>query len=136
MGKAITGSVMVVLGLLGLLSCSGPPQPIPEENAAIEAVQKVREAYESKVSLPEFQQRLRTAAEKIAAVKTSDAANPCFLNAIDKCYSSYEIGQKAWKMRDEAETETRRNDLDTTLSFTMGFASVSLAQANECFQSN
>jgi hypothetical protein len=126
---------MVVLGLLGLFSCSGPPQPIPEETAAIEAMQKVREAYESKVSLPEFQERLRTAGEKIAAVKTSDAANPCFLKAIDKCYSAYEIGQKAWKMRDEAETKSRRNDLDTTLSFTMGFASVSLAQANECFQS-
>jgi hypothetical protein len=99
-------------------------------------MQKVREAYESKVSLPEFQQRLHEAAEKITVLKTSDAANPCFLNAIDKCYSSYEIGQKAWKMREEAETESRRNDLDTTLSFTMGFASVSLAQANECFQSN
>lgn len=134
MRKAITGSVFVLFLLLAASSCSGPPQPIPEETAVIEAMKKVQEGYESKVPLPEFEQRLRVAAERIDRLKKAAGNTPCFLNAIDKSYSSYEIGRKAWKMRDAAETELRRNDLDTTLSFSMGFASVSLAQANECFQ--
>jgi len=134
MREAITGSAMGLLLLLAVVSCSGPPQPIPEETEVVEAMQKVREGYEAKVSLQEFEQRLNAAAMKIEELKKTDGKNPCFLNAIDKSYSSYQIGQKAWKLRDEAKTAARRNDLDTTLSFSMGFASVSLAQANECFQ--
>jgi len=134
MRKATLGSAIVLGLLLAAVSCSGPPQPIPEETAVAEAMKKVQEAYESKVSLPEFQQRLQLAEERLNTLKNTSGKNPCFLNAIDKSYSSYVIGQKAWKMRNQAETERRRNDLDTTLSFSMGFASVSLAQAKECFQ--
>ncbi|MGW8186992.1 MAG: hypothetical protein ACWGNK_06990, partial [Desulfobacterales bacterium] len=59
--------------------------------------------------------------------------NSCFMNAAKRCLSSFEIGKKAWKAKDEALDERRRIDMETTLSFTIGFASISLAKANQCF---
>lgn len=115
-------------------SCSGPPKPILEEEELMNALQKVQDGVEAKVSYEKFDNLLSAAGKKLDALKRIEERNSCFYNAVDKCYSSFSIGQKAWKLKEEAEDEKRRMDMDTTLSFSLGFASVSLAKAGECFK--
>ncbi len=116
------------------ISCSGPPKPIPEEEELMSALQKVQDGVEAKVSYEKFDKLLSAARQKLDALKSIEEKNACYFNAVDKCYASFSIGQKAWKLKEEAENEKRRIDMDTTLSFSLGFASVSLAKAGECFK--
>ena len=115
-------------------SCSGPPKPIPEEEELMSALQNVQDGVEAKVSYENFDKLLTAAGKKLDTLKSIEEKNSCFYNAVDKCYASFSIGQKAWKLKEEAEDEKRRIDMDTTLSFSLGFASVSLAKAGECFK--
>ena len=98
------------------------------------ALTEVRDGVESKMSYEKFDKLLADARSKIDILKAVEEKNNCFMNAIDKCYASYEISQKAWQQKDTATDQKRKNDMDLTLSFSLGFASVSLAKANECFQ--
>ena len=124
-----------VLLLAGALSFSrsGPPQPTAEEETVLDALKKVQEGYSSRVTYAEYAELLTVTAQKLDQLKKSGTDNSCFMNAADRCFSSFEIGKKAWKAKDEALDERRRIDMETTLSFTIGFASVSLAKANQCF---
>jgi hypothetical protein len=76
---------------------------------------------------------LADARTKIDVLKQIEKKNACFFNAINKCYASYDISQKAWQQKDAATDDKRRDDMELTLSFSLGFASVSIAKANECF---
>lgn len=123
----------LLLALFISFSCSNP-KPIPEEEAVLNALTEVRGGIESKISHEEFGKLLADAKSKIDILKTVEKRNNCFMNAIDKCYASYEISQKAWQQKNTAVDQKRKEDMDLTLSFSLGFASVSLAKANECFQ--
>ena len=115
-------------------SCSSPPKPIAEEEELMSALQNVQDGVEAKVSYEKFDKLLSAAGKKLDVLKSIEEKNSCFYNAVDKCYASFSIGKKAWKLKEEAEDEKRRIDMDTTLSFSLGFASVSLAKAGECFK--
>jgi len=112
---------------------SGPPQPTAEEDSVLDALKKIQEGYSSRVTYDRYTELLTVAAQKLDQLKKSGTDNSCFMNAANRCFSSFEIGKKAWKAKDEALDERRRIDMETTLSFTIGFASVSLAKANQCF---
>jgi hypothetical protein len=121
------------LALLVSFSCSNP-KPIPEEEGVMNALTEVRDGVEARMSYEKFNKLLADARSKIDILKAVEKKNNCFMNAIDKSYASYEISQKAWQQKNAATDQKRKDDMDLTLSFSLGFASVSLAKANECFQ--
>jgi hypothetical protein len=114
------------------VSCSGS-KPIPQEKEVLNALTSIQGGIESKISYDEFGKLLTDARTKIDVLKQIEKKNACFFNAINKCYASYDISQKAWQQKDTATDDKRREDMEITLSFSLGFASVSLAKANECF---
>lgn len=129
----IAAAGVLLLAVSLAFSRSGPPQPTAEEETVLNALKKVQEGYGSRVAYDRYAELLMVAAQKIDQLKKAGTYNSCFMSAADRCYSSFEIGKKAWKAKDEALDERRRIDMETTLSFTIGFASVSLAKANQCF---
>ena len=134
MKKIVSAASMIVLILSAALSCSGPPQPTAEEKATLEAFERLRNGAESKVSYDQFDKLLADAQSKIEELKKVEKKNPCFMSAITRSAASYETCKKASKAIEEATDENRRVDLETTRSFMIGFASVSLAKAEECFK--
>ena len=134
MKKVVSAGVLLVFTLSVFFSCTGPPKPIPEEEAVMDALKKVQQGADASVSYQEFDRLIAAANQEIDKLKGVEKKSDCFFNAVNKCIQSYEISKKAWKLRDDATDEKRRIDLDTTLSFSMGFASVSLAKAAECFK--
>lgn len=131
--KKIVFALLMFVSVVSF-SCFGPPKPIPEEEAVMNALQKIQEAVDAKVSSAELDKLLVGAGQKIKNLKSVEKKNSCFYSAVTRCYSSYEIGKKAWKLQDEATDEKRKIDLGITAAVTMGFASVSLAKAGECFE--
>jgi hypothetical protein len=129
----IAAAGVFLLAVSLAFSRSGPPQPTAEEETVLNALKKVQEGYGSRVAYDRYAELLTVAAQKIDQLKKAGTYNSCFMSAADRCHSLFEIGKKAWKAKDEALDERRRIDMETTLSFTIGFASVSLAKANQCF---
>jgi len=129
----IAAAGVILLAVSLAFSRSGPPQPTAEEETVLDALKKVQEGYSSRVTYAKYTELLSVAGQKINQLKKTGTQHSCFMNAADRCFSSFEIGKKAWKAKDEAIGERRRIDMETTLSFTIGFASVSLAKANQCF---
>jgi len=134
--KIVSVSVFTFLMFVSVVcfSCFGPPRPIPEEEAVMNALKKIQQAVDAKASYTELDKLLVGAGQKFESLKSVEKKNSCFYSAATKCYSSYEIVKKAWKLKEEAADEKRRIDLAITASVTMGFASVSLAKAAECFK--
>ena len=128
---AAVGVLLLAVSLVFLRS--GPPLPTAEEERVLDALKKVQEGYSSRVTYDRYTELLTVAAQKLDQLEKTGTDNSCFMNAANRCFSSFEIGKKAWKAKDEAMDEHRRIDMETTLSFTIGFASVSLAKANQCF---
>jgi hypothetical protein len=128
-----TFTVPLLFILSILVACSAPPKPTAEEKVVLDSLKTLQQGYERRISVEEFALLLNAASSNIEQLKKVGKGNSCFLNAAKRSYSSYEISQKAWKLMEEAPDENRRVDLETTLSFTIGFASISLAKANECF---
>ncbi|MBT8350072.1 MAG: hypothetical protein KJO26_02390 [Deltaproteobacteria bacterium] len=95
---------------------------------------KMQKGIEAKISYTDFSKLVVESKNMLELLKKAENKNSCFYNAVNKCYTSFEISKKAWKLREDALTEKRRIDMDTTLSFSLGFAAVSLAKANECFK--
>ena len=132
--KGRTALILLLLFTLSIsTACSSPPKPTPEEKAVLDSLTTLQKGYDRMITVEEFALLLSAASSNIDQLKKEGKGNSCFLNAAKRCYSSYEISQKAWKLMEEASDESRRVDLETTLSFTIGFASISLAKANECF---
>jgi hypothetical protein len=129
----IAAAGVLLLAVSLAFSRSGPPQPTAEEKMVLDALKKVQEGYSSRVAYDRYTELLTVAAQKLDQLEKTGTDNSCFMNAANRCFSSFELGKKAWKAKDEAVDERRRIDMETTLSFTIGFASISLAKANQCF---
>jgi hypothetical protein len=130
--KLLIHTLLSVFILWICVSCSGS-KPIPEEKEVLNALTKIQGGIESKISYDEFGKLLADARAKIDVLKPIEKKNACFFNAVNKCYASYDISQKAWEQKNTATDDKRKEDMEITLSFSLGFASVSLAKANECF---
>jgi hypothetical protein len=129
----IAAAGVLLLAVSLAFSRSGPPQPTVEEKMVLDALKKVQEGYSSRFAYDRYTELLTVAAQKLDQLEKTGTDNSCFMNAANRCFSSFELGKKAWKAKDEAVDERRRIDMETTLSFTIGFASISLAKANQCF---
>ena len=134
MKKIVCTAAMLAFVLSVSVSCSGPPQPTAEEQATMEAFERVRDGMQSKVSYDQFEKLLTEAHNQIENLNKAEKKNQCFMSAIKRSYASYETCKKASKAIEEATDENRKIDLETTRSFMIGFASVSLAKAEECFK--
>ncbi len=132
MKKMLRITLLSVFTLWVSVSCSGS-KPIPQEKEVLDALTNIQGGVESKVSYDDFGKLLANARTKIDVLKQIEKKNACFFNAINKCYASYDISQKAWEQKNAATDDKRKEDMEITLSFSLGFASVSLAKANECF---
>jgi hypothetical protein len=133
--KKITLAITLMLcALLVTLNCSRKPKPILEEEEMLKLLTKMQRGIEAKISYTDFVKLVVESKNMLELLKKAENKNSCFYNAATKCFTSFEISKKAWKLRDDASTEKRRIDMDTTLSFSLGFAAVSLAKANECFK--
>ena len=125
---------LLMFALLATLNCSRKPKPILEEEEMLKLLTKMQKGIEAKISYTNFSKLVVESKNMLELLKKAENKNSCFYNAVNKCYTSFEISKKAWKLREDALTEKRRLDMDTTLSFALGFAAVSLAKANECFK--
>jgi len=126
--------MMLMVTLLVTLNCSRKPKPILEEEELLKLLTKMQTGIQAKISYNDFVKLLVESKNMLELLKKAENKNSCFFNAVTKCYTSFEISKKAWKLRDEAATEKRKIDMDTTLSFALGFGAVSLAKAKECFK--
>ncbi len=125
---------MLMFALLVTLDCSRKPKQILEEEEMLKLLTKMQNGIETKISYNDFVKLVIESKNMLELLKKAENKNSCFFNAVTKSYTSFEISKKAWKLRDDALTEKRRIDMDTTLSFSLGFAAVSLAKAKECFK--
>jgi len=125
---------LLMVALLATINCSWKPKPILEEEEMLKLLTKMQKGIEAKISYTDFVKLVVKSKNMLELLKKAENKNGCFFNAVNKCYTSFEISKKAWKLREDALTEKRRIDMDTTLSFSLGFAAVSLAKANECFK--
>ncbi len=133
--KRIVSVVILLLFALSIsFSCTRKPKQVLEEVDMLNALTKVQNSIEEKVSYDEYVSLLSDAKEKLDILKEVKEKNSCFFNAVNRSYASFEISRKAWKLKDEALDEKRKIDMDTTLSFALGFGSVSLASAKQCFK--
>lgn len=133
--KRIVSVVILLLFALSIsFSCTRKPKQVLEEVDMLNALTKVQNSIEEKVSYDEYVSLLSDAKEKLDILKEVEEKNSCFFNAVNRSYASFEISRKAWKLKDEALDEKRKIDMDTTLSFALGFGSVSLASAKQCFK--
>ena len=114
-------------------SCSGPRKSLDEENV-LSALSNIQKSLEANVDYEQFSALLLQAKVKIDILKSKSTNNPCFLGAVDRCYSYYFTGGKAWKKKMEATDEARKNDMDLTLSVLQSQAALSIQMANNCYK--
>ncbi len=106
-----------------------------EEAKVLVSLDEIQRGVESSISYDEFVRLLQTAKAEIAMLKNdSRKKNPCFISAVEKCASAYEIAAKAWKKKNEIADEKRKKDLDMALSFSLSFAALSIQKAGKCYQ--
>ena len=114
-------------------SCWGPKKS-QEEEKVLAMLANIQGNLETSISYQQYLDLLSRAKVEIDMLKRSGKNNPCFMGAIDKCYSYYFTGGKAWKQKLEAATEARKNDMDLTMSVLHSQAALSIQMANNCYK--
>jgi hypothetical protein len=127
-------AVLVLLGLFSTLSGGCSPEITPQEAKVLVVLDEIQRGVDGKIDYDRFVQLLDTAKAELEALRQSNTPNPCFLNAVEKCYASYEIARKAWQKMMEAKDEKRKADMEMTLSFSMAFSAISIQKANKCYE--
>lgn len=126
-------AVLVMLVFLSALTAGCSPEITPQEAKVLVSLDEIQRGIESNIDYNQFVQLLMTAKAEIDTLNQKDKPNPCFQNAVEKCYASYEIARKAWKRKMEAEDENRKADMEMALSFSLSFSAISLQRANKCY---
>lgn len=114
-------------------SCWGPKISIGEEKVLV-ALSDIQGNLETSISYQKFLELLGQAKIEIDILKRSGKNNACFMGAVDKCYAYYHTGGKAWKQKLETTDETRKNDMDLTMSVLQSQAALSIQMANNCYK--
>ena len=124
----------VNLCLLILVGGCAHPKPSDEEEKTLAMFQAILKSLEGNVSPRTFNQLLGQAESNLSLLKQNPRTPPCFLNAMDKCYASYQIIGKALQKRLEPLGPKRKDDCDMALSFSSAFAALSLQRAMDCYK--
>ena len=130
---ARVGLIAVVFGWLALvMGCSGP-KPTVEEEKALSMFQTVQQRLEESPSLEAFNRLLAQTETELNHLKQNSRTQPCFVNALTKCFASYQIIGKALNQKQRPLDEKRREEIDMALTFTTAFAAVNIKQARDCY---
>lgn len=127
-------AVLVLLGLFSALNSSCSPKITPQEAKVLVALDEIQRGVEEKIEYNQFVQLLETAEAELDTLSRSTKPNPCFLSAVEKCYASYEIARKAWQKMMEAKDQSKKADMEMTLSFSLSFSSINIQKANNCYK--
>lgn len=126
----LLGIVLVVLILM--MGCSGP-KPTVEEEKALSIFQAVQQSLEQSPSGEALNRLLSQTESQLNRLKQNPKTPPCFVNALSKCFASYQIIGKALIQKQGPLDERRRQEIDTALAFTTAFAAVNIKQAMDCY---
>ena len=126
--------VVILLIVFSFLPSGCSPSITPEEAKVLVVLDEVQRGAESNIDYGQFLQLLKTAQAEIEILKQSSKKNPCFINAVTKCFASYEIAKKAWKRKMEAKDEKRKEDMEMTLAFSLSFSALNIKKANKCYE--
>ena len=129
---AIIYSAIVIVSIL-LISCSSTQKSAEEENV-LTSLSNIQNSLEANISYDKYTELLVDARMKLDQFKQSEQNNSCFKSSVEKCYASYEIARKAWKQKLATDDEKRKQDMDTTFSFSISFASLNIEKANNCYK--
>jgi hypothetical protein len=119
--------------ILICVSCWGPKKSVEEEKVLV-TLADIQGNLETKISYQQYLELLSRAKAEIDILKGSGRNNPCFMGAVDKCYTYYFTGGRAWKQKLEAADEARKNDMDLTMSVLHSQAALSIQMANNCYK--
>ena len=131
MHRAALISLIIAFSLLNP-GCS--PSITPEEAKVLVILDEIQRGVESNIDYAQFEQLLGKARAEINTLEQKSEKNSCFLNAVSKCYASYEIARKAWKRKDEEKDVKRKEDMEMTLTFSLTFSALNIEKANKCYR--
>ena len=132
MYKSASIAFSILLVIILLTSCLSPKKSTEEENA-LNSLLQIQNKLEADITYDEFAVLLRDAKPKVDRLKQTENNNRCFISAVDKCYAAYEIAGKAWKRKMETNNDKIRQDMETTFSFSISFATLNIQKANNCY---
>ena len=128
----ITNYLILLIWLAWLYSgCS--PQITPQEAKVLVTLDEIR-GMEAEIDYDKFGQLLMTAKSEIDMLTQNNQPDSCFQRAVERCYASYEIAQKAWKGKVEERDEGRIADMEMALSFSLSFSAINLEKATKCYE--
>jgi hypothetical protein len=127
-------AVLVLLVILSVLNAGCGPKISPQEAKVLVVLDQIQRDVENNIDYDGFVKLLGTAKAELDILRQSNKPNPCFLNAAEKCYASYEIARKAWQKKMEAKDENRKADMEMTLAFSLSFSSLNIEKANKCYE--
>lgn len=124
---------IVVMAILGSLSCSGPKISTEEEKVLV-ALSNIQQRLENNASYEEFIKLLDQAKIEIDILKSNGEQKPCFTGEVDKCYAFYSTCGRAWRQKLDTSDAARKSDMDLTLSVMQSRAAVSIQMAGNCYK--
>jgi dTDP-4-dehydrorhamnose reductase len=126
-------AVLLLIFFSILISACGP-RITPEEAKVLVVLDEIQRGVESNIDFDQFEQLLNTAKAEISLLEQNSKKNPCFMSAVSKCYSSYEIARKAWQRKEAEQDLKRKEDMEMTLSFSLSFSALNIKKANKCYE--
>ena len=127
-------AVLILLVIFSALNGGCGPKITPREAKVLVVLDEIQRSVEENIDYDRFVQLLGTAKAELDMLRQGNKPTPCFLNAAEKCYASYEIARKAWQKKMEEKDEKRREDMEMTLSFSLSFSSININKANNCYK--
>ena len=133
MNKGVMVFLAVLIMCIIFISCSGPKKSTEEENV-LNLLRNIQNKLDSNIPYDDLATLLKDTKPQLDRLKQSQNHNRCFISAVDKCYASYEIARKAWKLKLETDNEQRRQDMEMTFAFSKSFAALSIERADNCYK--
>src|SRR5512137_523597 len=104
------------------------PKPSADEERALAMFQAVQQSLEANPTSEAFDRLLSQTESQLGILKQNPKTSPCFVNALNKCFASYQIIGKALQKKQGVLDENRRQDIEMAQSFSTAFAAVSIRQ--------
>jgi len=127
-------AAVLLLMIVSFLNSGCSPRITPQEAKVLVVLSEIQRGVESNIDFNQFEQLLNTAKAEVNILEQNSKKNPCFMSAVNRCFSSYEIAKKAWKKSDAEKDVRRKEDMEVTLSFSLSFSRLNIEKANKCYQ--
>lgn len=124
---------LLLLVLFAGVSC-WESKPSLEEQNAIKALTVIQNGVDANISLDAYLGLVISAKADVDTLKSAPEKNGCVMSAVNRSYAAYELVGKAWRRKNNAKDEKRKQDLSTTMAFTLSFALLNIEKANNCYK--